>query len=326
MLVADHLRQAWDRIELQGEILGEVVMVPLANPIGLAQRLFGDLQGRFSFADGVNFNRQYRDVTDAIADRVNGRLSPTDAALNVALIRDEFRRVLGDWKPANESESLRKILMQLANDADFALDLHCDGEACMHIYSGERVRPALWPLARLLGARAYLTADDSGDHPFDEGLARPWWELAKRFPDAAIPPACAAATIELRGQLDVNDMLAAADAAAVVAFARSAGVVGGSAGELPPPACSATPLAAVQPLKAPTAGLLVFQCDVGDVVERGERIAEVLDPLSGQRTAICAEVSGVLFARTMARFVTAGQRIAKVAGQQIIRSGPLLSP
>src|SRR6187397_2524679 len=39
----------------QGRIRGDITIVPSANPIGRAQYLFGDLQGRFHLGTRVNF-------------------------------------------------------------------------------------------------------------------------------------------------------------------------------------------------------------------------------------------------------------------------------
>ena len=44
--------------EAEGRILGDITIVPSANPIGRAQYLFGDLQGRFHLGTRVNFNRE----------------------------------------------------------------------------------------------------------------------------------------------------------------------------------------------------------------------------------------------------------------------------
>ena len=42
MLTAHHLRQQLDRLEAEGRIQGEIVLVPMANPIGLSQWLAGN--------------------------------------------------------------------------------------------------------------------------------------------------------------------------------------------------------------------------------------------------------------------------------------------
>lgn len=59
--------------------------------------------------------------------------------------------------------------------------------------------------------QAGLHADDSGVTPFDEACSRIWWRLAQRFPEHPIPPACLAATVELRGQTDLTHEMAAED-------------------------------------------------------------------------------------------------------------------
>ena len=56
MLVAHHLRPALEQAEREGRLRGHVVLVPAANPIGLAQRLDHKAMGRFEFETAQNFN------------------------------------------------------------------------------------------------------------------------------------------------------------------------------------------------------------------------------------------------------------------------------
>jgi predicted deacylase len=44
------------------EVIGEVVVVPVANPIGLAQQVQGYLRGRYEDNSAGNFNRGYADL------------------------------------------------------------------------------------------------------------------------------------------------------------------------------------------------------------------------------------------------------------------------
>ena len=53
LLVAQALRTQLTALEAQGAVLGEVVLVPYANPIGLAQQLLGQHEGRFDLRDGL---------------------------------------------------------------------------------------------------------------------------------------------------------------------------------------------------------------------------------------------------------------------------------
>ena len=69
MLVAHHLRGALAECEARGEIDGEIVLVPMANPIGLAQTVLGHPFGRFDLTTGTNFNRGYKNlVLNDLAD------------------------------------------------------------------------------------------------------------------------------------------------------------------------------------------------------------------------------------------------------------------
>jgi hypothetical protein len=60
-------------------------------------------------------------------------------------------------------------------------------------------------------------------------------------------------------------------------------------------------------------------------VVRGERIAEVIDVISGCVHPLDSPCDGVLYARVSGRTVQAGLSVAKVAGATAVRSGKLLS-
>ena len=141
-----------------------------------------------------------------------------------------------------------------------------------------------------------------------------------------MPFACFAATVELRGRADVDDDLAAADAAALLAFLRLRGAVAGEAPEVPPPPCRPTPLAGVDPLVAPVPGVVVYRAAPGDRVAAGEAVAEIVDPVGGGRTVPRARASGVLFARSAGRFAVPGRRLGKIAGAEPFRAGDPLGP
>src|ERR1700754_5317886 len=53
MLVAWRLRRHLAELEAAGKLRGEVVIVPVPNPIGLNQMLHGQLLGRFEMMSGT---------------------------------------------------------------------------------------------------------------------------------------------------------------------------------------------------------------------------------------------------------------------------------
>ena len=330
MLVAHYLRQTLAALDAAGQISAEIVLVPVANPIGLAQEVYGTAVGRFDLANGINFNRGYQYLTPPLIAALDGKLG-ANADANVQTIRAQALAILQRWQPKNESEQMKKTLQTLAIDADVVLDLHCDNQAVMHLYTGTQLLEATLPLAARLGAQALLVCSASGDNPFDESASRHWWELAQHFGDQiAIPNACLSLTVELRGETEVSHALAIADAAAIIGFLQQAGYIAGTA-ELCPeqlcPAlqCAATPLEGVEPIVAAYAGVLVFSKALGTQIAAGESIGDLLDPATGALTPLLATVSGVLFARVSRRYVRAGTSVAKIAGHQPFRTGNLLS-
>ena len=328
MLAAFHLRPLLERLDAAGQIQGEIVLVPMANPIGAAQRVQHKPAGRFELDSGENFNRHYPDFARHIADEVLPALGK-DAASNVALVRQAMGRYLAQWMPKTELHSLRRTLLQLSFDADYVLDLHCDCEAVMHFYCEESCWSALAPLAHHLQSRAILLAKNSGSRPFDECLSGVWWRLAEmiaaRGLDAPLPQSCHSTTIELRGEAQVQHELAAQDAAAIADFLRGLGVLRDApAATVPAPACQATPLSGSETLYASSPGLVVFAASPGDTLKVGDLVAEVIDPIANQSERVCAGVDGVLYARVRERYVTTGCELAKIAGAVPFKTGELL--
>ena len=328
MLVAHHLRALFEAAEAAGHIAGEIVLVPVANPIGLAQRLDHKPMGRFELDTSENFNRHYPDLAAAVEPMVSNQLGD-DALANVGLVRRAMRDYLQAWTPATELQSLRRTLLLLAHDADFMLDLHCDCEGVLHFYTEEACWPRMHELAHFLGAEAILLAKSSGNRPIDECLSGAWWQLADRLKasglDVPLPQACCSTTIELRGELDVSHAWARQDAQAIVAWLQHQGVLSCDVAPAVPAAlCAATPLAGSETLKATSPGIVVFAADVGQQMQVGDLVVEIIDPIDNTTRRITAGVAGVFYARIRDRYVTAGAELGKIAGAQAFRSGELL--
>ncbi|MDR7305073.1 M14 family metallopeptidase [Rhodoferax saidenbachensis] len=327
MLVAHHLRAHLDAAEAAGTLLGEVVLVPVANPIGLAQRVDHKPMGRFELDSSENFNRHYPDLAQAVFPLVKDVLG-TDPAANVATVRRAMGEYLRQWQPATELQSLRRTLLTLAHDADYVIDLHCDCEGVMHFYTEEGCWPQLAPLAHLLKAQAILLAKNSGSGPFDECLSGAWWQLAEALKAAGrtapLPQGCCSTTVELRGEADVAHAFARDDAAAVLAFLQHSGAIAGGPVAIPAALCPATPLAGSETLNTPVPGVVVYAAEVGQTLQLGDLVAEVIDPIANTSHRVVAGVAGVFYARVRDRYAVSGAEIGKVAGAVPFRTGELL--
>ena len=324
MLVAHHLRTRLAALEADGRLRGEVVVVPVANPIGLAQSVLRRNVGRFDLTSGQNFNRHYPALFTPVRERVEGRLG-SDEAVNAALIRGALRESVAAQPAADELASQRKALLGLACDAEVVLDLHCDSEALTHLYTGTPLWPQAEPLARLIGAQASLLALESGDNPFDEACSQTWWQLAGHFADHPVPMGCLSVTVELRGEHDVSHALAEADAEALISFLVHRGLVDAPPPVLPALAHPATPLDGTEVVHAPMTGVVAYRRELGDRVRPGDALADVVDPLSGDVRTACATTEGLLLTREAQRYVIAGRPLLKVVGAVPVRSGKLSS-
>lgn len=322
-LVMHHLIDRLDRLDTENAITGEIVLVPVANPIGVSQWRDDWLQGRFDFWNGVNFNRSYPDLAAQIAEQVKNDLGDS-AADNIRIIREAVGRAIASLTAEDEAGHLKHKLLSLAYDADIVLDLHCDYQAVLHVYMGESLWPRDRDLSAQLGAAVTLLADDSGVTPFDEACSRIWFQLAAIFPAQPIPPACLAAIVELRGLADLTHEMAEQDADNIVTFLTRRSLIRGQLPALPALPREATPLSGVEHIKAPCPGVVVFFKDAGDAVAAGDVVAEVINPLAGTSNdrvhPIKATTDGIVFARSVDRFARPGRILAKIAGKKPLKA------
>jgi predicted deacylase len=317
-LVMHHLINLLDSADAAGKIDGHILLVPVANPIGISQWRDERLQGRFDFFDSINFNRRHLDITVQIAKRVKNRLQDSPRE-NVTLIRKTAGKVLGSLAPRDEAAYLKHLLLTLAVDADVVLDLHCDDQALIHVYLGTPLWPEAADLSAQLGAEVTLLAEDSGVTPFDEACSRTWWNLAEKYPDYPIPSACLAATVELRGISDVSHARGAQDAGNIFLFLQRRGFIQGVPPEVPPLRNQATPLRGVEHIKAQAPGVVVFLKKPGDRITKGDVIAEIVNPLEevakNRITRVKSSIEGLLFSINTDRYARPDRILAKIAGK-----------
>lgn len=319
-----HLLPMLVEADRRGRIKGEIVVVPVVNPIGLSQLVGNNHLGRYDFLGRDNFNRNWHDLSGAVAERVGKQLG-RNAAENVALIRGAALAALAAMKPQNELQALRAEVMQLSVDADIVLDLHCDLEAALHLFISRKD----WPgpareLACDLGAEATLYND-----PYPESLtfsgvhSALWARLAERFAQASIPQACLSATVEYRGQHDVTHALGESDAKNLYRFLVRRGLISGRAGKLPRLKIEATPIGGMDVGYSPKTGILTYHVPKGARVRKGQPVCEVIDPMDARgeraRTKVLARTDGILFSRRPnGRLAWPGMVLFRIGGAKLL--------
>jgi uncharacterized protein len=323
VLVIQHLLPLLDAAEAAGRITGEIVVVPVANPIGLAQWSYHKPFGRFEAESMENFNRRYPDVGPAVVDAVRARLS-SDAAANATLIRAEMVKALNAVAAPSDLIEQRLTLMRHSIDADYVLDLHCDHEACFHHYAST-IRPETSELlGRCLGSKLALICEVSGGNAFDEAHTAPWALLRHTYGDV-VPPAVFATTIEYRGQFDVDDKTAAEDAANLMTFLALEGAVDQPGAAARHPAARASPLEGSVEVFAPFGGVVTWAVEPGAWVKAGDTLATVRDPVSRKAASVTSPIDGMMYRRELWRSCLRGQGLAHIAGKDKLRTGDLLS-
>ena len=329
-LTAYHLRQKFLALENAGQIKAHIVLVPMANPIGLGQSLHYIPHGRFDFFSGQNFNRlgvlDVHPHTFAQLKREGAELGD-DAAANQKIIRTAMTKALSAYVPMTALESLHLNLLRLAHDADVVLDLHCDVSAILHMYTLPQLWPVFEPLARYLGSECQLLAEDSGVAPFDEALSTVWAKLQRDYPDANIPLACATTTVELRSQADISHEFAEQDANGIVQYLAHCGDIGLTGRQaLPALKCEPHPLAGAQYVHAPISGVVVYLVKAGDWVEMETIIAHIVNPIEGTLFEVKSGVKGLIYARNEVHFTQQGDTLVSVSGANDLGLGAHLSP
>lgn len=314
ILVLQHLMEMLSEHEKQGRIQGEIVVVPFANPVGLLQIVLGYWTGRFNLANGENFNRYFPDIRHAL-----DKLPLTEDAAPAEMLRN----VLADSMPADTAGQMKHSLLAEALKHDLVLDLHCDMDAVLHLYTNQVHTDRARRLASALGAEVVFVEEYAGGQPFDESVYHAW----KWFADKALLPReniPFSVTVELRGQTDVSDELARRDAQCILKFLAAEGLV-----TLDEPVmlnvqnATAYPLEGASQLRAPDNGILAWRKKPGDRVTQGECIAELVHPdrePASARTPVYSDVNGVMVARPVMKMVRAGQRIALLAGVEKLHS------
>ena len=320
MLAAHHLIGLLDAAEARGEIKGEIIVVPVANPVGAGQVLNTTFVGRYDFRSGINFNRRWPDLSAGLAAKVKDKLGK-DAAANVAIVRQALGEAIEQIYAAGETAMLKRELLRLAYDSDIVLDLHCDDIALMHIYTTHVFWPRAEDLAADLGAKVVMLCNDSGAQSFDECFFIPWYRLQQQVgPEFPVPAPTLTSTVEFRGQADVYDEIASGDAANLFRFLQRRGLIAGDPGPLPKLTGKVADLEACENIRAPRAGIVAYKKREGDVVRAGDVIAEMVDPLADDtrqaRVPVRCEASGPILSIRAMKSVGAGDSIAMVIGDE----------
>ncbi|MEM7467234.1 MAG: succinylglutamate desuccinylase/aspartoacylase family protein [Pseudomonadota bacterium] len=318
ILVANQLKKRLSSLAEEGALLGRVDLVPVANPIGLGQILNGEINGRFDFVHRRNFNRQFPDVSAAVLKSV-AKAKNGLAALEA--VRHSAATAINAWPTSDHIDSLKRTLFRIAIEADITLDLHCDGESSVHVYTGGVNIEWCRLFANRIGAEVIATGNSDDGLAFDDALNKFWADVAGLI---ANPPSSLkqpeAMTVELRGRADVSPTHARNDADAIINALMALNVIK-AADELGQSSVTTNPppveIAAkdIEVIHAKSPGILSYRVDLGQRCKPGQIIAELVDPYSSAKEGelIRCTRGGMLFSRHISKLAFPGMEVCKLA-------------
>jgi len=323
ILILHHMLKLLRAADAAEQLHAQFVLFPMVNPLGMGDIEFGQHQGRYNRASGVNHNRAWPSLYDALPQGLAERLG-ADASGN----RDKVRAALREWADGlprtTAFEQWRQVVLREACDADYVFDLHCDDDSLVHIFSIPQLGKNMQQLAGWTGAAATLLAEDSGGGSFDEVWPAVWLRLAREYPDKSLPLPVVSCTLEYRGQRDTFDELNRTDAENLYGYFQHEGLIGGPPRGNKGRARAPTDLRATEILRAPRAGLLAYRVNLGDEVQKGDCIADLLvldgDGAFEQRLPLRAGTSGLVISRTINKYVWSNATVSKIVGSEILES------
>ncbi|WP_394201191.1 succinylglutamate desuccinylase/aspartoacylase family protein [Shewanella waksmanii] len=260
----------------QSTILGDIVLVPLANPLGINQKSGEFTLGRFDPITGVNWNREYFNHQVDVQDWYVEHQHLDDAALISAyrshLVAACQQRLDNPWG-ITSGHLLAVSLQKMAHEADVVLDLHTGPKSCKHLYCPTYAHDR----AKLFSIPYTLMIPNEFGGAMDESIFCPWWQLSEflRTQDRELPVAVDAFTLELGSQehIDLHD--AKNDALGIMAYFSAKGVIE----EHVAPAQMQRFGCYLQDYKkyhAPLGGMVEYKAPLGELLVGGEPLANIL--------------------------------------------------
>lgn len=169
------------------QLLGEIWLVPVCNPVGVNERSHHYSPGRFNPYDGENWNRifwVYEPEPKELLEFVK-----LCEASEVAEIQSQYRQqIRGAFDGLRKelhtqagvpyTERYRYQLQSLCLDADYVIDLHTSSDQGSDFLFYFRGRAAS---AKLFLLETAISLDDQDEGAFDEAFIKPWLTLEECF-------------------------------------------------------------------------------------------------------------------------------------------------
>ncbi len=269
------------------ELIGEIWLVPVCNPVGVNQRSHHFSPGRYNLYDGVNWNRIFWDFEKQGEDILG--FAQSQMNLDADTVKVNYRKAIAlsfakelakinapSCRPYREL--FRYQLQSLCWDADYVLDLHSStNQSLDYLYcfsSREESAKAF------LLDRAILMNEYDGD-AFDEAFLKPWLALERILAELGSPISfdIESWTLELGSGMEIHPESVAKGLRGIKNYLASKGLLKIDGFPLPETENHQvifTPKNLVKEYYAPAGGMIQNRVELGSFVKKGDRLYQIL--------------------------------------------------
>ena len=323
--VIDRLIQFFSTLD-ESQILGEIWLVPVCNPLGTNHRSHFFSTGRYNSYDGKDWNRIFWDYEKECQDLQTFAQSQLD--LEPQVIRKNF---LNQQKVAFEQQldmiknpssveynkHYRYQLQSLCLDANYVLDLHSSSnKGIEYLYCfGSREESAKYLLFEY-GIRM----DEYDGDAFDEAFMKPWLALEKQLSQLGkdVKFDVESWTLELGPGMQIDPNLVQKGVTGIKNYLAYKGML-----DLPNPLDSIEirlfEKSQLKKYYAPTGGMIQQRVPLKSKVKAGEPLYQVLTFTKKQlptAVEICAEADGFVFDVSTNEAVNQGEYVLSMVNDE----------
>ena len=303
------------------QLVGEIWLVPVCNPLGVNQRSHFFSTGRFNSYDGKNWNRIFGDYEPEAADLTKFAQSQLNKPLE-EIRRNYLAMIKQAWAAELDRISLprsvplsrqyRYQLQSLCLDADYVIDIHSSSNQAIDYTFGFKER--VESIKYLLLEYGVLMDEYDGD-AFDEAFLKPWLALEQEFANLGqkIQFDLEAWTLELGGGMVMNPDSVVKGFRGIKNYLTYKQMLPGVINK------TETTLVSKQKINsyyAPTGGMIQSRLPLATKVEPGEQIYQLLS-FNKQGTTpeiinVQAETSGIVFDISTNQCVNQGEYVMDI--------------
>lgn len=259
-------------------ILGNITLVPYANPVGCNHKNGEYTLGRFDPITGVNWNRMYHFNRDLVNQFAQEFASLEEQELQVkfkkALVNDISQRLDHNSFGLTTGQRIAFQLQKLAHQADLVLDLHTGPISSKHLYCPEYAKAS----ASYFNIEHTLLIPNDFDGALDEATFCPWWTLTEALSAQGreVNFNQESFTVELGSQEQIDLDVALTDARSILSYLQYKGVIAGDSYQPDTMTRYACYLTDYKAYYSPMGGMVDYLAEFGQPLKAGAPLARIL--------------------------------------------------